>query len=407
MIDNKRNILYVNAFSIPVRGSGADESLLLVIKALDKARYGAHVLYPFDGYLLDKAEDNFYLKEYERLGVKVDFMPMTRFYRAGSIREIARHAVCFLPATLKLVRLIRRENISLVHTNSASLPCSGLAARLTGRPSLYHVREEVVRPVIFRRLIAQMVNLLADKIVCISNAVASMFLDSGVPSEKVMTIYNCVDLEEFDPRINGDSFRAELGISPDAPLVGMVGRISPRKGHRYFLHAARLVSEVMPQARFVIVGDIESRIKKYTNLLAELKCLVVELEIADKVIFTGARQDIPRVMAALDMLVLASCSEVAPEPFGRVLIEAMAMERPVVATWDGGVPEIVVDGTTGFLVPPRQPKPMARAILRLLKNRDMAREMGRAGRKRAEEMFTLPIQARRLSALYEELLSKR
>jgi glycosyltransferase involved in cell wall biosynthesis len=216
------------------------------------------------------------------------------------------------------------------------------------------------------------------------------------------TLYTTEWIQLFNPRRDGTTVRAELGLGPGVPLIGVVGRIAHWKGHKLFLHAAARVRESLPETRFLIVGDAvtsgDHRLKE------ELFQLVQVLGLEEAVIFTGVRSDVPEVMAALNILVLPS---ELPEPLGRVVLEAMATARPVVATRQGGPLEIVVDGETGYLVPPRDPQLMAEAILSLLQAPERARMMGRAGRTRCEQRFTVERTCRDIVHVYEAILQKR
>ena len=183
--------------------------------------------------------------------------------------------------------------------------------------------------------------------------------------------------------------REEFGIKPNQSLVGIVGRIDWWKGHEYFLKAMARRNEHIPDLRGLIIGDLEKNVvaidrnQKYFN---NLKLLVKSLGLADKIIFTGSGTDIPRLIAALDVVVHASS---IPEPFGLVIIEAMASGKPVVATAAGGVLDIIEDGKNGILVPCKDAEAMAEAILRILSDQDRAKQMGTAARRRVAEKFTV------------------
>jgi glycosyltransferase involved in cell wall biosynthesis len=189
------------------------------------------------------------------------------------------------------------------------------------------------------------------------------------PKEKLLPIPLGLELGRF---LNAEHYRGELrrelALPPAAPLVGIVARLVPIKAHEDFLQAARLIVQGMPEARFVIVGDGERR--------AELEGLVDRLGLRSSVRFLGWRRDLERVYADLDVVTLASRNEGSPV----ALIEALAAARPVVSTAVGGVPEVVVDGRTGLLVPPSNPPALAQAILHLLGDPGYAAHLGAAGR---------------------------
>ncbi len=216
---------------------------------------------------------------------------------------------------------------------------------------------------------------------------------------RVVSIPTGIDLDRFDPAAaDGARFRSELGLAPDALLVGTVGMLRQMKGHEYFISAAARVVEKLPNARFVIVGDVafKSDIK---NILA---AQVAELAIGDKLVMTGYREDVSDVMAGLDVFVLPSVSN---EGFPQVVTQAMAMARPVVATDVGSVKEQVVAGQTGLLVESANPNALADAIATLLQDRKRARQIAENGRRFVEEKFSLDAMLDATEALYTRLLT--
>lgn len=349
---------------------GAEQSLLLLLEHLDRRRFWP-ALACNDGPLAEAAR---------KRGVPTWIVDMPKIRRRPTAPwSLARGA-------LDLVRLIRHEKIDIVHSNAMRASVyAAAAAQLARRPFVWHVRD-----IHTERLYLRLMRWLCDRAIAISRAVAA-----PIPClNKVQVIYNGVDVVPFD-RASGQLFRAEIDVGPDQPLVGIVGRVWPWKGHRQFLAAVARVAPRHPQARFVVVGDVLFPAQQ--NYLDELRAHTSELGLSDRVVFVGHRQDIPEVMAGLDLLVHASQAE----PFGRVLIEAMAARRAVVAFADGGVPEIVVNGLTGLLVPSGDEAGLASAIDQLLMDPGRLRTMGRAGRRRVEQLFTVDQMARAVEAIYQ------
>lgn len=301
-----------------------------------------------------------------------------------------------IPLVFRLYRLIRMVRPDLVHTH-ASL-AGRLAARLSGVRALVYTKhglassEEAFVQVRGRRRLANALasRLLSDRIIAISRAVERELAAQGADPRRITVVYNGVDL---DGPATGVSVRP-AGIPEGDPLVGMVGRLSPEKGYRYFLEAAALVRPRKPGARFVIVGGGPER--------GEIADKVRELGLDGVLLMTGFRADVGEIMGALDVLVLASTAE----GLGLVILEAMAAGKPVVATRVGGIPEAVEDGVTGLLVPPGDPGAMAGAILALAADRARAAEMGRAGRKRVEEKFSGRAMAEETARIYREVLGR-
>jgi glycosyltransferase involved in cell wall biosynthesis len=235
-----------------------------------------------------------------------------------------------------------------------------------------------------------------DRIVAISDAVASYLREeAALPEEKVVRIYYGIDPSPYQPDILPPSRRPE-GDPLKRPTIGVVARLAPQKGHRVLFDALPAVRAAVPDVHVRLVGHEE------LSTTSELMAYALQKGIASFVDFEGFRADIPRVMADLDVFVLPSLWE----GFGLVLLEAMAAGRPVVASAVGPIPEIVVDGLTGLLVPPGDPSALAEAITRLLRDPDLAAAYGRAGRARVERELRVDTMVARTEALYEELLGR-
>nr|MBC7244131.1 glycosyltransferase family 4 protein [Chloroflexota bacterium] len=299
------------------------------------------------------------------------------------------------PRARALQRIMSEKEVDLVHTNSLmSHDREGImAARLVGRPCVCHVRD-FEQWDWFEKRLAKMVT----RFIYISEAVQKHYVESGVPFSKGRVVYNGLDVAVFASALDAAKGRQSLGIAQDDLAVGIVGRLDSWKGHQIFLEAMAQVREVVPNAKGVIVGDPPPHKPQYRDTLL---ALCDELGLKDHTIFSGFRVDVPLVMSALDVVVLASTS---PEPFGRVLIEAMAAGKPVVATDGGAVREIIEDGVQGLVVPPRDPAALARAITYLLTQRDLAKAMGQRGQAKVRERFSLQQYVDGVQAVYREVL---
>jgi glycosyltransferase involved in cell wall biosynthesis len=210
----------------------------------------------------------------------------------------------------------------------------------------------------------------------------------GCPAAKVRVIPNGVDTERFRPRRANSSLRRQLALAPDAPLVGIVAALRPEKNHELFLQAAALVRRELPHARMLVVGDGSRR--------AALEALSAELSLSDAVRFLGTRHDVPELLSLVDVAVLSSHMEANPVS----ILEAMASEKPVVATRVGSVAETVLDGQTGYLVAPGDAAQLAQRVVSLLKDPAHAAAMGRAGRQHVLAHWSI----QRMVEGYEELL---
>jgi len=310
-----------------------------------------------------------------------------------------------LKALIALYRLIRRERPHIVHTHAAKPGVLGrLAARLAGVPVVVHtfhghILHGYYGP-LMSRLLRRMERLLAhcsDRIIAVSEQVKQDLVRYGVaPPEKISVIPLGFDLQPFlDSAGHRGALYRELGLTNGGRLVGIVGRIFPIKNHRLFLEAAAHVAAEERLARFVVVGD--------GVLRPDMEARARSLGIADRVTFTGWRRDLHRIYSDLDVLVVSSRNEGTPVS----AIEAMASGCPVVATRVGGLPDLINEGKTGYLVPSEDARALAAAILRVLRDREAAYRMGQAARAHVRERFRADRLVRDVEGLYTELMAEK
>ncbi len=298
-----------------------------------------------------------------------------------------RRGIAICAALWRLARAVRQQHIDILHANgSRSMFYAGLVGFFTGVPVVWHVRIALADGY-WDRFLA----LWARRIVAISAAVRERFV--GAVAGKIAIVHNGVEIESF-AKADAKYWRGQWG---EGPVVGMVAQLIPWKRQGDFIDAMAQVAQAYPAARFVLVGDEP---ESGGNYGADLRARAAAVGLIEKFIFTGFCRDIAPVFAAFDIAVL--CSE--DEPFGRVLIEAMAAGKPVVATRGGGVPEIVVEGETGFMVAVADVDALARAVEKLLANPPMARAMGIAGQERARAFFSVQAHVEKIEALYAEIL---
>ncbi len=382
---------------------GAERALLGFLDCLDRDTFEPALACPHPGPLTLEAE---------RRGIRVHLgFPSPRLLEVKR-RSIGkdRLAAAAYPwdmarTATSLAALIRREDYDLVLTNSAKADIYGsLAGRLAGRPVVWRLHD-IASSDAFNRfnlfLFRVSASLFTDRVLAISEVVKEALLDLGVKEAKVSMVHNGILPVNPAAAAGRDEVRAAWGVPTDAPLVGMVGRLVDWKGPDYFIEAAALVAASLPEVRFMLVGDAIFGESSYVD---DLKSLVRARGLEDRVIFTGFVDDVEEVIASMDLLVHAS---VLPEPFGLVIIEAMAQGLPVVATRGGGVGEIVDDGRTGILVPPRDAGAMAEAISTLLADPAQAKRMGEAGEKAVADRFDLREKVREMEAEMEAVLAEK
>jgi glycosyltransferase involved in cell wall biosynthesis len=303
-----------------------------------------------------------------------------------------------LPQARKVSGLARKHEVQLIHCNDAlSISRIGVfGSRLSRIPCVCHIRR-FDRLGWFEREMARSVGYFIFN----SQAIQSEFLRQSRRATPYRVIYNGVDLADFPLAVDPVPVRMELGLRPDAPVIGILGRLVEWKGHDVFLRAMARVWEEQPDVQGLVVGSPEV---SNHHIVEQLQALAASLGLSEAVHFAGHRTDVARMLAAMDILAHTS---VAPEPFGRVLIEGMAMAKPVVASGAGGVPEIVLDGETGLLVRPGDDQELARALLCLLHDPGRAEALGQAGRQRVETHFTADHHLRQVQEVYGEVLGDR
>lgn len=299
----------------------------------------------------------------------------------------------------KLASIIRENNFDIVHTHGVRANLLGrLAARQVNRKPVVttvHSLLEKDYPGFLRRQVNSITERATrgwtDQFIAVSQGLKAKLVSSGVPADRVTVIYNGIVTEEFSTPAESGGARAMLGYEPAAPLVGIVARLHPVKGHQYFLEAAQMVLEQRPEVRFVVVGEGPQR--------PVLEEMAKRLGIAGQVTFTGFVSEVRSLMADLDLLVISSLWE----GFGLTAVEAMALGVPVVSTEVGGLPEVVLHGETGLLAPPANSAALAKSMIWVLEHPEATAEMVKKASNVVCEKFTAQVMARRTEELYRRV----
>jgi len=319
-----------------------------------------------------------------KLNVSLEVFPLV------SLKNL--NLIAIFKSLLKVWRISRREKVDIIHANtSRAMWYGGIVGRLLRLPVIWHVRIAESDGFIDRVLAS-----LSTRVIAISRFVAERRFP-WLSEKKLTVIYNGVDLLPFDRA--KPTLREELKIGEDDLLIGTIAQLQPKKRIKDFILLASKVIRDCPNVRFVVVGaDITGG-----EYLSRLKEIVSELGIGKKVFFLGFRKDIPKIVRSLDLFVITSLDE----PFGRVVIEAMAGSLPVVAYRSGAIPEIVEDGEEGILVPPCDIEMMASAVLSLLKDERKRLEMGKRGRKKVERLFSAECHIKEIKRLYRTIMESK
>ena len=384
---------------------GGELALLQIVEHLDKCRYHPVVVLCSEGKLVERLA----AAEIETHVIPLNSRVTTTRKDNLGVKSLlqVRDVGATMAYAFQLANFIREHRIDLVHTNSLKADIiGGLAARIAGRPVIWHIRDRIdtdYLPASVVRVFRTLCRLVPDYVM--ANSTATMKTLHLPRKDRTMTVYSGVDTDQCvvpDALANGMLKKAlpqHSRTQGDGPCIGLVGRISPWKGQHIFLQAAAQVRKRFPAARFQIVGAVLFGEEEYER---EVHRLTTELGLGEAVEFTGFRSDVQDIMANMDILVHASTTG---EPFGQVVVQGMSAGKPVVATNGGGIPEIVVDGQTGLLVPMSDADAMAAAISHLLANPELAQQMGLMGRQRVLEHFTIDHTVLKVEQVYESLLA--
>lgn len=351
---------------------GSSRSLLRLSGRLVRDGEDVLVVLPWDGPLRAALEA-------ARVPVVIHRrMAVVTRHRFGRVLGLIGLAVSIPISVVHLYTLIRRFRPDLVHTNTAIIVSSGVAARLAGVPHLWHIREYFDDFPALWRWYRRFMRSFAAVVVCVSAAAARQF-EGARGKARIVVCHNGFPRAEFEgvttKRVK--RFREKVGLKEAVCTVGVVGRIKcGRKGQDVFVRAAAIVVREYPDVMFALIG---SPYPGNETHLDQVQRLVADLGLGDRVVYCGDVEDIEAAYTALDISVLPSAD---PEPFGGVVIEAMAIGIPVIGTRIGGTPEQIEDGVTGLLVEPNDPEGLARAIIDLLHDPERARGMGSRGRER-------------------------
>lgn len=422
-----RTILYLDHTA---KMGGGEIALLNLVCALDKTHYRPVVVLAADGPLVGRLRAAGIETHVEPLAPSVletrkDSIGPKSLLRIGQAGACARYV-------FRLARLARRLGADLIHTNSLKADLyGGLAGRLAGIPVLWHIRDSIDGHYLPPRVAAAfrgLSRILPHAVV--ANSESTLRTLRPMQRQLAATVYSGIAGQSSQPALDlvpssiskeGDSrqhvvhdgydgqmFRATPAAlaseksaalpAPETAVLALVGRIAGWKGQHIFIQAAALVRDKFPPARFQIIGAPLFGEHEYEQSLHEM---VRELGLTDRVEFLGFREDVPALLAEVDIVVHAST---LGEPFGQVVIEGMAAGKPVIATNGGALPEIVIPGETGLLVPMGDAPAMAEAMLALLSDPVQAAAMGAAGRQRVQERFTITHTIRKMEGIYGHLL---
>jgi len=390
--NRRRRILFIDS---GLGKGGSSTFLYYMLKYLDRSRFDPCVAFYFqtDGpdVVKLKALDIPVVCLSRRSGPRWSWLMQGKIVTGQPrwikvLQSVSRAGIRFitsdLPQMAKLWRLLRRQPFSLVVLNNdVHYHLVGtLAARLAGLPIVCRKAGGIGEGKVIKRLLTPVVDLF----VVVSRATEADQRANNPGTKKLVTVYEGIDLKCFMPLSYYPLLREELSIPAGTKVIGYVSRFHRGKGHKEFLEAAALVAGSFRDVVFLIVGE---EVGGDSGLRGELLRCVEDLRLQNHVIFTGWREDIEAILSIMDIYV--HCPTTWIEGLGIANLEAMAMGKPTVVSDNGGLPDAVIDGETGFVVPIGDVTRLADVLLRLLRDDSLAQQLGRNARRRVEEHFDI------------------
>lgn len=381
---------------------GSYYSLLYLVSGLDRRKYRPVVVF---------ATEHALLPAFAASGVETRVWPNPRPFTFGTriarrwgtvasplqaVQRLLNVWTGLLAPTLSRMRFLKASGVVLVHLNNSVLRNHTwmLAAWLTATKCVTHERGLNDHYPPLARFLARRL----DAIICISNAVRDQMESRGVGVGRLVTIRNGLDPQQLRIQSRREDLRAAYRCDSDEFVVVMLGNIKQWKGQEVVVRAIERVRQSCPGVRCFLVGDASPSDAGYAKTVRDL---VVSLALEKHITFTGFHHNVADFLVMSDVVVHAS---VRPEPFGRVVLEAMACHQPVIGSRAGAIPEIVVEGETGLLFRPGDSVELADAITRLARDRDLARRMGEQGYQRLVSEFPIARNIEATEGLYERLL---
>jgi glycosyltransferase involved in cell wall biosynthesis len=366
-------------------GGGPDKTILLSAQRHDRSRVEVVV-----AYIRDVRDHEFSIGEKARA-------------KGLSFYEIEERGKLDLRVLRAIKEIVFRHDINIIHAHDYKSDLFAYLVKwlLPKRVAVMSTAHAWVmvgfKGEIYRRLDLSLMRRF-DHLIAVSHATKGEMVNAGIPANVVSVIHNSIDTDAWSPKRLSGTFREELGLGRAFPVIGYVGRIMPEKGLETWLRAAALVTQRMPQARFVLVGEGKDNVT-----LGELKRLANQLGIADRIYFPGYRSDLLSVYSAFDLFLLSSRREGLPNS----ILEAMAMGVPVVTTDVAGAKEVVLDGETGYVLPQGDVGGIAHALTTLAENERLRNRVSQTARDRLVHEFSFSNRLQRIETLYETVVQTR
>lgn len=295
--------------------------------------------------------------------------------------------ILFIPRLFKFIREVK-PNIIHLHSRRGADILGGIAARISGTPSILTRRVDNPENRLWTRIKYRFYN----RIITISDGIREVLVNEGVPHNKITCVRSAVDISQYQKPCDRSLFTSAFGVAESTITCGVVAQFIDRKGHRYLLEAIPAILSAFPDTHFLLFGK--------GPLEKELRDICRRLGIAEKVTFTGFREDLDNILGCLDILIHPALME----GLGVSLLQAAAAGVPIVGTRVGGIPEIVLDGVNGLLIPPSDASSITDAVKKIIGNRDLAGQMADAGRKITKDHFSIEAMVEGNLQVYREIM---
>ena len=370
---NKKKLLIVmDSMNV----GGIEKRLIDLITNLDKSKYKCTVCTFYGGKLIQEYQNNnikvIFFNPEKRKGILgiIKFIRFSKFLKSNKF-DIA---LMFFPRSIVYGTMITKlRKIPLI-----------ISFRENSRLKIYQKKIQLS--------FLKFSNLFVNKVIAVSENTRRFTIKYvKLNPKKIIAIPNGIDLKRFNKKINIKKIKKEFNLDKEK-IITIIARLNPQKNHKNFLKAASIIAKSIPNTKFLIVGDgkLRKKLENYSNFLG----------ISKKIIFTGIRKDIPEILKISDIFILSSDYEGLPI----TILEAMASSKPIVATNVSGNPEAVVHNKTGILVPPKNSEALAKAVIKLLKNKKLRKQMGKQGRRRVEKYFTIEKMIKEYEKVFDSLI---
>lgn len=364
-----RHVLFLQSSS---EGYGSAKIIIQVLRLYQKEGFTPIILLTNSGPLQTILEKEGFSVYVQNLGI------LRRKYvsPSGLLNRISKS----IKAYRFLTALHQQYQFELVYSNTLAVIVGAYWAKRRHIPHIWHIHEILPGPRPLVKMLASLLDQSTQRPIAVSNAVAEHW-QPLLKKSKIEVIHNGLPYADF--QVEYPNAKTGLGLSHEQVVIGMIGRINPGKGQLFFLEMADRLSKKSPNTHFILVGD---PFPGYEPILEEVRKEIKSKRLEARVTYLGFRDDIPKVMAALDVFVLPS---ILPDSFPTVILEAMAAGKPVVATQSGGASEMVLEGETGFLIPISSVEMGVEALQKLIQDPDLRQKMGEAGRTRVLKEYGL------------------